>query len=90
MPVAMGLQLALALDDIPHQLQSLDRKPLHIRRTVTTPRLNLPRHRLPSIFRNCKRHIPRRPIPAASPCRPRRPALTNSIRAAQRLARMFR
>jgi hypothetical protein len=89
MPGAIGLQLALALDNIPHQLQPLDRKPLHVRRTVTAPRLDLPRHRHRSIFRNRKCHIPRRPVPTASPRRPRRPALANTIRAAQRLARMF-
>jgi hypothetical protein len=84
----LELQLPLALDDIPYQLQRFDRKPLHVRRAVTAPSLNLPRLGL-SIPGNRKRNIPRRPIPSRSPGRSCCPALTNSIRAAQRLARVL-
>lgn len=86
---SLPLQLPLPLDNIPHQLQPLNRKLHHIRFPITPqPRLHLPRHR-PLLARYSERHIPRRPIPRRSTSRPRRPALTNRICAPQRLPSVF-
>jgi hypothetical protein len=82
-------QLPLSPNNISHQLQPLNRKPLHIPLPITTPRLNLSRHRLPSLPRNSQRNIPRCSIPRTPTRRSRCSTLADRIRAAERLACML-
>lgn len=87
--MATTSQLPIPLDNIPDQLQPLERKPDHIALSLASSSFNLARDRLPTLHRHSQGAITRCTIPSLPASWPSSPALTESIRATERLARVF-